>query len=96
MNKRQIISKVEELLHKKYNAGSIDSELVEDCINSTLEAINYSQCSTELKEKENLSFKDWKTLNKYTRAMHGYYKQGDKIIESTDVVLMYRDYRDTL
>lgn len=48
MNKKQIISKVEEILHKKYDAGGIDSELVEDCINNTLEAISYSPSCTEL------------------------------------------------
>jgi hypothetical protein len=42
MEKNEIISRVEENLHNKYGAGGIDSELVEDCVDSTLEAINYT------------------------------------------------------
>ena len=42
MEKNEIISRVEEILHNKYDAGGIDSELVEDCVDSTLEAINYT------------------------------------------------------
>lgn len=65
-------------------------------IEKLYESINVIQCCTELKGKENLSFRDWKNLNKYTRAMHGYYKQGDKLVKSMDVILMYKDYQDTL
>ena len=42
MEKNEIISRVEEILHNKYDAGGIDSELVEDCVDSTLVAINYT------------------------------------------------------
>ena len=42
MEKNEIISRVEEFLHNKYDAGGIDCELVEDCVDSTLEAINYT------------------------------------------------------
>ena len=42
MEKNEIISRVEEFLHNKYDAGGIDSELVEDCVDSTLAAINYT------------------------------------------------------
>ena len=49
MEKNEIISRVEEILHNKYDAGGIDSELVEDCVDSTLEAINYTHSCTELK-----------------------------------------------
>ena len=50
MEKNEIISRVEEILHNKYDAGGIDSELVEDCVDSTLAAINYTHCCTELCE----------------------------------------------
>jgi hypothetical protein len=49
MEKNEIISRVEENLHNKYGAGGIDSELVEDCVDSTLEAINYTHSCTQLK-----------------------------------------------
>ena len=59
MEKNEIISRVEEILHNKYDAGGIDSELVEDCVDSTLEAINYTHSCTELKSKKALTFEGW-------------------------------------
>ena len=85
MNKNQIINKVEEILHKKYDAGSIDSELVESCINSTLEVINYSQCCTELKDKEAMTFDEWVDAEGYYEKegnwfnKHGYSRDMKKL-----------------
>jgi hypothetical protein len=53
MNKKQdIIKEVEHYINGKYNLGIIDDKVVKDCINKTLEAINYTRCCTELKSKE--------------------------------------------
>ena len=53
MNKKQdIIKEVERYINGKYNLGIIDDKIVKDCINKTLEAINYTRCCTELKSKE--------------------------------------------
>ena len=59
MEKNEIISRVEEILHNKYDAGGIDSELVEDCVDSTLAAINYTHSCTELRDKETPKIEDW-------------------------------------
>ena len=66
MNKNEIISKVKFSLLEKYDASGMDDEFINDCIDKTLEAINYSQCCTELKDKNPLTFREWKKVNKYT------------------------------
>ena len=63
MEKNEIISRVEEFLHNKYDAGGIDSELVEDCVDSTLEAINYTHCCTELVCVDSVNY-EYLTLGK--------------------------------
>lgn len=55
----EIISKVKFALLEKYTAGSLDDELINDCINSTLDAINYNRCCTKLCDEEHASY----TLN---------------------------------
>ena len=53
MNKKQdIIKEVEHYINGKYNLGIIDDKVVKDCINKTLEAINYTHCCTELPSKQ--------------------------------------------
>ena len=49
MTKQDIIKEVEHYINGKYNLGIIDDKIVKDCINKTLEAINYTRCCEELK-----------------------------------------------
>ena len=44
MSKKEIIKDVEYYISGKYNLGIIDDKIVKDCINKTLEAINYTHC----------------------------------------------------
>ena len=50
MNKKEIISKVKFRLLEKYTAKNLlpSEEIINDCIDKTLEAINYTRCCTEL------------------------------------------------
>jgi hypothetical protein len=68
MNKKEIISKVKFRLLEKYTAKNLlpSEEIINDCIENTLTAINYTRCCTELKDKKPLTFKEWKKVNKYT------------------------------
>jgi len=59
MNKNEIISKVKFSLLEKYDASGMDDEFINDCIDKTLEAINYSQCSTQLKFVYTSDFVRW-------------------------------------
>ena len=47
--KQKIIKEVEHYINSKYNLGIIDDKIVKDCINKTLEAINYTRCYQLLK-----------------------------------------------
>lgn len=63
MNKKQdIIKEVEQYINGKYNLGIIDDKIVKDCINKTLEVINYTRCCTELKDEEVRTFEDFLRL----------------------------------
>lgn len=79
--------------HTTYEFGTGDIYRISQLI---FKKMDYIPCCTELKDKENLTFREWKKANKYKRTMHGYYKQGDNLVKSMDVVLMYKDYQDSL
>ena len=51
MNKKEIISKVKFRLLEKYTAKNLlpSEEIINDCIDNTLKAINYTRCCTEFK-----------------------------------------------
>ena len=65
MNKKQdIIKEVEHYINGKYNLGITDDKIVKDCINKTLEAINYTFCCTEFFcEDEDLGYQTEKCAN---------------------------------
>ena len=52
MNKNEIISKVKFRLLEKYTAKNLlpSEEIINDCIDNTLKAINYTHCCTEVCE----------------------------------------------
>lgn len=50
-----------------------DGRLYKAIINALEEAINYTRCCTELKDKESLSFEEWCVINKYTKTKNGKY-----------------------
>jgi len=54
MNKNEIISKVKFRLLEKYTAKNLlpSEEIINDCIDNTLKAINYTRCCTELPNKQ--------------------------------------------
>ena len=49
MNKKEIISKVKFRLLEKYTAKNLlpSEEIINDCIDNTLKAINYTRCCKE-------------------------------------------------
>jgi len=55
MKKQDIIKEVESYINGKYNLGIIDDKIVKECINKTLEAINYTRCSLELPSKDEIT-----------------------------------------
>lgn len=53
-------------------------------------------CScTELKSVNKMNYSEWKKRNKYVKTMQGYYKKGDNLVSSMDVVLKYKDYQES-
>ena len=68
--------------------------LVETFANEHKEAINYSQCCTELKDKEEQAFQKWITAQGYARRMHGYCLRGTENVHITDLRKYYRTLKN--
>ena len=97
MNKKEITSKVKFRLLEKYTAKHLlpSEEIINDCIENTLIAINYNRCSTQLKDKEAMSFDDWIKSEGYEEKFTGFWKDG----KSQDYWTMkdrYNVYRNNL
>ena len=92
MKKQDIIKEVESYINGKYNLGIIDDKIVKDCINKTLETINYTRCCEKLpsfKEISDLDLKgveviqEFKQVKKPNQAM--FYNEWFKI--SCDLIM---------
>lgn len=55
-------------------------------------AINYTRCCNTLKDKQILTFQNWKKIKGIEKAFDGYYKTDEHLIKDTYVLNMYRDY----
>ena len=64
-------------------------------LNALQEAINYTHCCTELKDKKKLNYEEWK-FNQGLRYMSDFtYKNAKgKLFESEDLVKMYEAYKN--
>jgi hypothetical protein len=91
MNKKEIISKVKFRLLEKYTAKNLlpSEEIINDCIENTLTAINYTRCCEKLKDKKEMTFDEykWKFFDrisdyKWSRKTDGYvYSKEDVYLE---------------
>jgi hypothetical protein len=95
MNKNEIISKVKFRLLEKYTAKNLlpSEEIINDCIDNTLKAINYTRCCTELKGKEKLTFDEWTESKKLTFKSSGnYINMHNCFVSISEVRQMYQYY----
>ena len=63
MNKKDIISKVKFRLLEKYTAKNLlpSEEIINDCIDNTLKAINYTRCCETLKDEGQATLTEYAT-----------------------------------
>ena len=54
------------------------------------EAINYTRCCTELKDKEAPSFRDWLMVNCEPTRNTKLFKKGNKLLLNTELLEMYK------
>jgi len=75
MNKKEIISKVKFRLLEKYTAKNLlpSEEIINDCIDNTLKAINYTRCC----ESDSELLRDKKELNTWDAFLAGYKKRAE-------------------
>jgi len=95
MNKNEIISKVKFRLLEKYTAKNLlpSEEIINDCIDNTLKAINYTRCCTELKTvNEPLPYAEWKANLKMQKIEETIFKIGNDYKTMNDLLDMYGSY----
>ena len=93
MNKNEIISKVKFRLLEKYTAKNLlpSEEIINDCIDNTLKAINYTRCCTELKDKETPTFDKWLKKLKWKQIGCSYtFKRGESYTDAESLLRSYK------
>ena len=94
------MTKAEEIL-EKHLANNIDqrtylrgSKLTYDiCIDALNEAINYTRCCTELKDKEVLTFEEW--LSNFEKTEDNNYWLNKEVLYCKEAMLLhYNDLPD--
>jgi hypothetical protein len=74
----------------------INSNEIADFVNKHLEAINYTRCSIQLKSKKELTFKEWRKKNKYTKCTNGTYYVNHEVGYLTKTELRNRYFKNAL
>jgi hypothetical protein len=69
--KNEILAEIKFTLIKKHNIDALDDALINDCVEMTLEAINYSRCCETFKEDrkedvENSAYGNWFDHQRYS------------------------------
>ena len=89
MNKLQ--SKLKDLnqmlIDDGYNGSNIVIQTLEEIRE---EAINYTRCCTELKDKETISFEEWLFVNNYKKLFDYFVKDAVSFTES-ELMQIYND-----
>ena len=77
-----------------YCEGHYHLEFTEDdfpnILNEIEETINYSRCSTQLKEFDSDNFEDWLIINGYT-CFKNFYLKGDISFTESELMQKYND-----
>jgi hypothetical protein len=69
-----------------------DNRIKEACINAINEAINYTHCCTELKDKKALTFEEWLYLNNYAKSNDAkYLDENANWFTEKQLLKMYND-----
>ena len=89
--KRPIVTDFTETIYRadayKYTQ---EQEKYIDYLEALNEAINYTQCCTELKDKEVLSFEEWLFVNNYKKLFDYFVKDSISFTES-ELMQIYND-----
>ena len=98
MSKKKIISKVKFRLLEKYTVKNLlpSEEIINDCIDETLAAINYTRCCETLNDKEVISFDLCCDIKNIHHSFDEYYLWDTTLIEYEIVLKMYESFVQNL
>ena len=86
-----LINEVKDKLSNRYYLEQRDQELVNDCVDELLRAINYSQCCTQLNGEKTPTFEEWLKMNNFEIYKNAEYKdENDCSWFSNELLKMYK------
>tara|TARA_R110000796_G_scaffold122806_1_gene237140 strand:+ start:99 stop:389 length:291 start_codon:yes stop_codon:yes gene_type:complete len=92
------MTKAEEILEKHLKINDVETMLGRHgathkaVINALNEAINYTRCCTELKEKKAIPFEDWARVKGIKLLIDSNYRWDKTYVEKEVVMKMYEVY----
>lgn len=91
--RNKLLNEVKTNLQNRYYLDQEQQELINDCVDELLKAINYMPCCAQLKVKEVPSFEDWTISNQIQKRGRLYFaKDGTE----QDFNALHRRYVQTL
>lgn len=89
----ELLNQVKTNLQNRYYLDQEQQELINDCVDELLKAINYIPCCTQLKVKKTPSFEDWLITMQIQKTGRTYFaKDGTE----QDFNALHRRYVQTL
>ena len=92
--KKQILQRVIDFYIEKSDADKKTIRTVA-CLMNDIEAINYTRCCKELKDKEKLTFDEWTKQQGYKQDFF-YFKKDKEYLKPTEVFQKYNTYKQNL
>lgn len=85
-------------LMNEHNLILLDSEQqeIEKWLNKDLKAINYSQCCTQLKDKEATAFDLWLKNFEYAESVDSFWFEKDMLLCRDEMKLRYNEIKPNL
>jgi hypothetical protein len=88
--KKQILQRVIDFYIEK---AEVDKKTIKTvaCLMNDLEAINYTRCSTQLKDKKTITFDEFAKENNYKQNFLYFYRDG-KTFKPSEIMKRYKTY----
>lgn len=89
--KNEILAEIKFTLIKKYNIDALDDALINDCVEMTLKAINYTRCCNKLKDEEEMTFTKWLDKWNWKQVGNSYvFKRDNSCTDAESLMISYK------
>ena len=94
--RNDLLNEVKDKLSNRYYLEQRDQELVNDCVDELLKAINYIPCCTQLKVKEETVFDLWLKNFEYAESVDSFWFEKDMLLCRDEMKLRYKEIKPKL